>query len=435
MIPLFLSLFLANVLIIPEGASTAQSSQPVQAKQTVSENSAQDSQSSDIGTVVELKGQATAALTDQAVRSLAEGDPIYQNETISTGSGSTLQIELKDESLFTISENTKIKMDSFIYDESSQNGNLAASVTKGIFRFVSGKIEKINPEKVNIDTPSGTIGIRGTIVVGQIEGEKCLVALEPEEGDTQQHRIVVFNHAGGKRNEIEITKPGFATQLESRNQPPRPIFQMPEQKRALFQRQLPKAPQFNQAARPGDPKRYEKLFDTNSMKQRLEHQQAQKDERNRRADFNQEDSQNRKPGGPHGPNGPNASQGRQDFQGREGNLKNLSQRAENLSDPEARMQKTEGFSEEKDRPFPNQDRSSQWPGARPQDFRSRQEPRQFEGSQGNRPSDLAQKKREPMPREIGAPHPKNHSSGMNPPSNSLGQQPPGGQGKPKSRRR
>lgn len=276
---MMLAFVLATVLVTASGAEPAQVQDSGQNTPTKTESAA--GTISEIGTVVELKGRALAKTKTGASRELAEGDAVYAGEKLETSEDSTMQIELNDESLFTLSQNTQMSVDDFAYVSNSSEVNLMASVVKGVFRYVSGKVEKANPEKVNIEIPSGTIGIRGTIVVGEIDGENCLVALEPEEGDTP-HRIIIFNDAGGKRNEIEITKPGFATRIEGRNLPPKPIFELPQDARKKFEQKLPQPPKFPQGTKPGTPERYQHLFDPGKMMERRQNEKIRRNPKNSR---------------------------------------------------------------------------------------------------------------------------------------------------------
>ena len=71
------------------------------------------------------------------------GDPIYLDDEITTGPETSLQILLKDQTVFTIGPNAVLVFDEFIYDPSgTEAASLTASVKKGAFKFISGKISK-----------------------------------------------------------------------------------------------------------------------------------------------------------------------------------------------------------------------------------------------------------------------------------------------------
>ena len=53
----------------------------------------------------------------------------------------------------------------------TDSGKVTASVAKGVFRFITGKIARKKPEDMTVRLPTATIGIRGTIVAGAVRTE------------------------------------------------------------------------------------------------------------------------------------------------------------------------------------------------------------------------------------------------------------------------
>lgn len=108
------------------------------------------------------------------------GDPIYLDDEIITGPDTSLQILLKDQTVFTIGPNAVLVFDEFIYDpQSNEPGSLSASVKKGAFKFVSGKISKKSPKAMILKLPNATASIRGTTVAGRVQedGESDVILL------------------------------------------------------------------------------------------------------------------------------------------------------------------------------------------------------------------------------------------------------------------
>ena len=66
-----------------------------------------------------------------------------------------------------MSENTKFKVTDFVFDPDDNTDNQARySVLEGAFRYVSGLVAKKDKPDVDIETPVGSIGIRGTDFTG-----------------------------------------------------------------------------------------------------------------------------------------------------------------------------------------------------------------------------------------------------------------------------
>lgn len=104
-----------------------------------------------------------AVLGEAAPRSIAVGNNIFRNESITTGPNGHLHILFRDESNMTLGPNAKLVIDEFVYDPATGSGNVVLQQAEGIMRFVGGAISKTGNVKIN--TTVGTIGVRGGVVL------------------------------------------------------------------------------------------------------------------------------------------------------------------------------------------------------------------------------------------------------------------------------
>jgi hypothetical protein len=144
-------------------------------------------------------------------RRLVLGQEVVFNEHITTGPDGQTQILFIDQSTMTVGPRSDMVIDEFVYDPNAGTGKLAASLTRGVFRFVGGKLSK-QDNAVTMQTPSATIGIRGGLI---------LVNLAPD-GQLQ----VIFGYGAGVTvtglNGLAqtITRPGFQVTVAGRGAAP-----------------------------------------------------------------------------------------------------------------------------------------------------------------------------------------------------------------------
>lgn len=180
-----------------------------------------------IGVVAASKGSVKIDSKTQAGRIAQTGEPVFIGDTVSTDSEGSLQILLLDETVFTIGPNSAIVIDKFIYDPASQTGQVNAKVVKGVFRFVTGKIARKKPSDMRVDLPSGSIGVRGTIVAGETVGQKStVILLGPGAKTNTQHRIGQITVGNGNK-EVTVTRPGFGTVIDGPGGAPSNPYQIP----------------------------------------------------------------------------------------------------------------------------------------------------------------------------------------------------------------
>ena len=131
---------------------------------------------SPVGAVDETSGEATITRADGSVEPITIGTAIYQGDVIETSADGAVNIAFIDETSFAVSEEARLAIDEYVYDPATESGSQNFSVLKGVFVFTSGLIGRDDPDDVNIDTPSGSIGIRGTIIAGNADtGEVTVI--------------------------------------------------------------------------------------------------------------------------------------------------------------------------------------------------------------------------------------------------------------------
>ena len=126
------------------------------------------------GVIAASNGPVQIAYVDDAGNTIGRtagiGDPVHLNDEITTGADMSLQVLLKDQTVFSIGPNSTLVFDEFIFDPSSaETASLQASVTKGSFKFISGKISKLKPGAMTLNLPNATASVRGTSVAGRID--------------------------------------------------------------------------------------------------------------------------------------------------------------------------------------------------------------------------------------------------------------------------
>ncbi|MCB9979441.1 MAG: FG-GAP repeat protein [Rhodospirillales bacterium] len=130
---------------------------------------------SPVGQIDEMDGQATIIRTDGSKEPAAIGTPVYEGDVIETGAHGSVNIVFADETSFAVSENARLAIDEYVYDPANESGETHFSVLRGMFVFTSGLVGREDPDDVKIETPMGSIGIRGTIIAGNADSGEITV--------------------------------------------------------------------------------------------------------------------------------------------------------------------------------------------------------------------------------------------------------------------
>ena len=90
---------------------------------------------------------------------LATHSPVHRDERIRTSKSGLGEFLFRDGTRFAVGWNSTVTIDKFVFDDSRTVQNLTIKAAKGSFRWISGGSSS---SAYKINTPAGTIGIRGT---------------------------------------------------------------------------------------------------------------------------------------------------------------------------------------------------------------------------------------------------------------------------------
>ena len=166
-----------------------------------------------IGIANEVIGVIAAGIGDisnQKSEKLTTGSKIYFGDTIIVKEQSNAQILLLDETALTVGEKSELTIDDFVYDPKSKVGKIVSNIKVGTVRIITGEISKQNPDNLEVNVPSGTIGARGTefAVVTESDKKSTVVLLGPGKRNSLGMIPGILNVSDGFNN-VSITTPGF----------------------------------------------------------------------------------------------------------------------------------------------------------------------------------------------------------------------------------
>jgi len=176
-------------------------------------------QAANIGNITELNGAGRIIRNDTFQAALDFNIESYDNVQTSNG---RLGITFLDDSQVRLTEHSELIIDEFIYDPDPSKSKMALQFASGTARFITGKLATIDKENILIQTPSATIGIRGTdFTVTVDELGRSLVILLPDDDGLPSGEIVVATAMG----QVTLNKPYQATTVSMyETEPTKPVI-------------------------------------------------------------------------------------------------------------------------------------------------------------------------------------------------------------------
>jgi hypothetical protein len=169
-----------------------------------------------VGVTSAADGQPLGKPPNENERILRIGIDVQANELVTTGANDRAHLVFLDGSSLTVGPDARLTIDRFVFDPSTQKGDLAINATRGVFRLVGGKISKTNA--IAITTPSSTIGIRGGITIFSVTqnqttadfvfGNSMTVTAGGQTQTATRAGSQVITNAGGVPGAPTLLKPG-----------------------------------------------------------------------------------------------------------------------------------------------------------------------------------------------------------------------------------
>lgn len=147
------------------------------------------------------------------------GTEVHMQDELRTGQAARLQVTFRDDSVLTLGENARVRIDRYVYDPDRGIGEAVLQAAAGAFRLASGQMKDLKNTNISVSTPVAQIGVRGTeFWGGPIEAKYGVFLIAGE---------VTVTTEGGS---ITLSVPGQGTDILSPLDPPGPQSAWPPDK-------------------------------------------------------------------------------------------------------------------------------------------------------------------------------------------------------------
>jgi hypothetical protein len=97
------------------------------------------------------------------------GDPVFAADGLRTGEGGSVGVTLKDDTRLSLGSNSEVRLDRYAYAPGSGHMAMVLRFVQGVAAYVSGRMAKLAPDAIRLETPAAIVGIRGTTLALRVE--------------------------------------------------------------------------------------------------------------------------------------------------------------------------------------------------------------------------------------------------------------------------
>ena len=116
--------------------------------------------SSPVGRIKVLSGSAFIVRASGVVPAQL-GQPLFEADGIKTADG-RVGFTLNDDTRLSLGANSEIRLERIEYAPGEGRLAFLLRIVSGVTTYISGRIARLSPDSVRIETPAAVIGVRGT---------------------------------------------------------------------------------------------------------------------------------------------------------------------------------------------------------------------------------------------------------------------------------
>lgn len=179
-----------------------------------------------IGSVAAANEEVRGTPPEQDPRRLRLGFKLFEAERVETSSVGAGQFLFLDQTSLTVWPDSDIVLDKYLYDPDKATGEMALSATRGVLRFIGGRISKTTD--VTVTTPHAVVAIRGGIAQIEVTADRTTAT------NIASEHVRVYNADGS----VTLSRPLAAAEATDGQSPVFLGVGGPEAAAALYRRPL-----------------------------------------------------------------------------------------------------------------------------------------------------------------------------------------------------
>jgi hypothetical protein len=169
-----------------------------------------------VGRVAQHSGTGTLVGTDGQTRSISNGAPLFNGDTVRTDKASYAVLAFRDRSKVTVIAESEFKLENVRFSGAqSDQGNFVVRIVRGGARTLTGLLAKREPKTVQINLITAVIGIRGTGVDGRLALD-CIAGSCSEAAFAYTWEGAVFLQVGDRSIVIDTDRAGVYNPAQDR---------------------------------------------------------------------------------------------------------------------------------------------------------------------------------------------------------------------------
>jgi len=125
-------------------------------------------QPSPAGHVKTVSGAAFIVRQNATIPARA-GEAVFASDALRTAADGAVGVTLKDDTRISLGPSSELRLERYIYAPGEGGLGMVLNFVRGVGVYVSGRMAKLAPDAIRLETPAAIVGVRGTTVAVHVE--------------------------------------------------------------------------------------------------------------------------------------------------------------------------------------------------------------------------------------------------------------------------
>ena len=92
------------------------------------------------------------------------GDPVFAIDTLRTEADGTIGVTMMDDTRISLGPASEVRLERYVFAPAEGGLGMVLNFVRGVAAYVSGRMAKLAPDSIRLETPAAIVGVRGTTV-------------------------------------------------------------------------------------------------------------------------------------------------------------------------------------------------------------------------------------------------------------------------------
>lgn len=121
-----------------------------------------------IGVVKKAEGAVSLERHGESL-AVKTGTKVAEKDVVQTGGDGSVGIIFSDDTLLSLGPDSRLVLEEYAFEPAEGKFAFWTRLSRGTAAYLSGKIVKLAPEAVKVQTPNAMVGVRGTKFAVQVD--------------------------------------------------------------------------------------------------------------------------------------------------------------------------------------------------------------------------------------------------------------------------